>query len=215
MSEAADQVVTKGDFARLINVSPGRVSQMIAEGKIGPEALDGAGRSARIRVDVAKRQISARTDVGQRFGNGISTQLDLQIPQQSPTHDEPLQPAWDPTTEALKQERLRSLRMANARVAEQRLAEQGRYVRTEQAQAAMTKMAASIVTIIESGLADLAAAISAANGLVQRDVLHQLRTEFRVVRLKAAEAARKDLAALPRLTTDTVADAADDPLGEA
>jgi hypothetical protein len=211
----AEVLVSKGEFARLINVSPGRVSQMIAEGKIGKDALEGEGRSARIRANLARRQISDRTDVGQRFGNGIETQLDLPSLTPSNAAGATRAPAGDPTTDAIKLERLRGLRMANERAAEDHLAEQGRYVRADHSQAAMTKMAAALLTIFEGSLADLASALAAQHKLVQRDVLHQLRTEFRSVRVKAAESVRRTQASLPQLVADEVADATDPAQGEA
>lgn len=207
---AEDVLVSKGEFARLINVSAGRVSQMISEGKIGPDALEGGGRSARIRVQLARQQIADRTDVGQRFGNGLFTQLD------APAAPAARAPApVNPTVDAIAAERLRSLRLANERAAEERLAEQGRYVRADLTQAAMNRMAAQLLTIFEGGLADLAADLAAAQGLVQRDVLHQLRTGFRKVRIKALEAVRRDQTALPPIVTDEIADATDPALGEA
>lgn len=214
MPDASELLVSKGEFARLINVSPGRVSQMIAEGKIGPDALDGEGRSARIRADLARRQIAERTDVGQRFGNGLFTQLTGGAAE-TPAGAGRRPAQADPTTAAIAAERLRALRMSNEREAENRLAEQGRYVLADDARIAMSKTAAGILTIIEGGLADLASALSAKHGLPQRDVLHQLRAEFRQIRTKAAEAFRRDAARLPQLVTDEVADASDAALGEA
>ena len=79
----------------------------------------------------------------------------------------------------------------------------------------MTQMAASLLTIFEGGLADLAAALAAKHGLVQRDVLHQLRTEFRTVRVKALEALRRDMTTVPPIVTDEIPDATDPALGEA
>src|SRR5690606_9605999 len=68
-------VVSKGEFARMVQVSPGRVSQWIAEGKIGPDALQGEGRLAKIIVDRAMAQVRLRRDPGQAVGNGIATRL--------------------------------------------------------------------------------------------------------------------------------------------
>lgn len=221
MANAAELLATKSEFARLINVTPGRVSQMISEGKIGRDALHGEGRSAKVRVDLARQQISARTDIGQRFGNGITTLLDapaeLLLPQPPPAQPKPIvsAPPGDPTTEAIKAERLRGLRMANERQAEERLAEQGRYVPADAVRANMGRLANALMTVFEGGLADLAAALSAEHKLVQRDVLHQLHAEFRNIRLKAADAARRELAQLPRLSADDIPDASDEAVGQA
>src|SRR5215813_1640879 len=58
------EVVSKGQFATLRNVSPGRVSQWISEGKIKPDALVGEGRKAKINVAVATRQFRDSLDIG-------------------------------------------------------------------------------------------------------------------------------------------------------
>ena len=210
MSEVGEALLSKGDFARLINVSPGRVSQMIAEGKIGPDALVGEGRYAKVRVEAAKRAIAATTDIGQRFGNGLGTLL-------NPTTPAPAAPreTVDPIADAIKQQRLRSLELANERAAEDRLAERGRYVRADHAKAALTKMAQAILTVFEGGLGDLATAISAEHGIPARDVLHQLRAGFREVRARSAEAFRREAANLPAALRDEVADASDQALGQA
>ena len=59
------EVVSKGQFAALRNVSPSRVSQWISEGKIKPDALVGEGRNAKINVAVATRQLRDSLDIGQ------------------------------------------------------------------------------------------------------------------------------------------------------
>src|ERR1044072_4900104 len=68
--------MSKGDFAAAIGVSAGRVSQMIASGIIGRDALKGEGRGARIIADVAKRQIGERRHPGQAMGNGLLTDVE-------------------------------------------------------------------------------------------------------------------------------------------
>ena len=209
------QVVTKGEFARLINVSPGRVSQMIAEGKIDRAAMVGEGRLARIRVDLAKAQIAERTDIGQRFGNGLGTQLEFDAGERRASAETAPRPASDPVADAIKQERLRSLRLANEREAESRLAEQGRYVLADDALAGFTRVAAAMLNVFEGGLGDLATAFAAKFGLSQRDALHLARTEFRAIRARAAEQLRRESAGLPELLEDHVADASDPALGEA
>lgn len=68
-------LMTKAAFAAFCNASPSRLSHWIAEGKIGPEALEGSGRTARIRVPVALAQLRARRDIGQSLGNGLAVRL--------------------------------------------------------------------------------------------------------------------------------------------
>jgi hypothetical protein len=57
--------VTKAEFAALIGVTRGRVSQMLAARQIDGDAIVGEGRSARINVEKARRQLGARLDLGQ------------------------------------------------------------------------------------------------------------------------------------------------------
>ncbi len=49
--DSSAQIVRKSEFAALRNVTPGRVSQWISAGRIGPEALVGTGREERVLVD--------------------------------------------------------------------------------------------------------------------------------------------------------------------
>ncbi|MBS0363687.1 MAG: hypothetical protein JSR98_20115 [Proteobacteria bacterium] len=211
MSEAppAETLVTKGEFARRINVSAGRVSQMISEGKIGADAIEGEGRGARIRLELACQQIGQRTDMGQRLGNGAATQLFAEMPAPRPPT-----PA-DPYQSEYQRQRLQSLVYDNERKAEERLAERGRYVRTDHAKAAMVRVAGAMMTVIEGGIADIAQAMAAKHGLAARDVQHTLAAEFRVVREKAAEAFRKEAQGHDRLLVDDVPDATDPAAGAA
>jgi hypothetical protein len=74
----ASEVVTKSDFALLTKVTRSRVSQWIKEKKIGPEAIVGTGRGAKINARIAVEQLSLRLDIDQRYGlNGLKTTLKL------------------------------------------------------------------------------------------------------------------------------------------
>ena len=79
------QIVSKSEFARLLGVSPARVSQMISEGKIDGAALIGEGRKAKIDFDVAREQVRLRTDLGQSLGNGLATKVQTE-PVHEPAH---------------------------------------------------------------------------------------------------------------------------------
>jgi len=52
----AGNTLSNGEFAKLIGVSPGCVSQWIAEGKIGPDAMFGTGHRALIYPEVARQR---------------------------------------------------------------------------------------------------------------------------------------------------------------
>jgi hypothetical protein len=205
------QAISKGEFAQALGVSAGRISQMIREGKIGPEALEGEGRFAKIRPDVARRQIADRTDIGQRFGNGLDTRLDAPAPDTGRVNP----PPTDPTAELIKAERLHSLQLANQRAREEALARAGRYTRTDEVAAQMGKLASGMITVFEGALGDLAEDLASKFELPARDVLHALRQSFREVRVKAAAQARGHLAETPRLTEDVQLDASDPAAGEA
>jgi hypothetical protein len=69
-AETAGEIVeTKKRVCAAYNVTPGRVSQWIDEGKITAAALDGEGRSARIKVRVALAQLNRSLDIDQRRGS--------------------------------------------------------------------------------------------------------------------------------------------------
>lgn len=207
---ASAEVVSKGRYAALKNVTPGRVSQWISEGKIGPEALDGEGRSARIKVGIADAQLRRRLDISQRLGNGLSTrlsapseampaaqpQLDVAAPTAAPVA------AGDPVEERIKQERLEQLQRSNRRAAEEEAARTGCYTDSDAAKAQMARIASQMLSVIEGSLGELATAISSKFSAPQRDVLHLLRAEFRSVRLRAAASARQTASDLPAFVDD-------------
>src|ERR1700677_332322 len=60
--------VSKSEFAELMNVSRQRVSQWLSARQIDGEALVGDGRTARINVEIAKEQLSARLSLSQHLG---------------------------------------------------------------------------------------------------------------------------------------------------
>ncbi|MEA1674087.1 hypothetical protein [Nitrospirillum sp. BR 11163] len=59
--------MTKGEFAAFVNRTPAAVSQWIARGKLTDDALIGIGRTARINVPVAMRQLGSNLDLGQQL----------------------------------------------------------------------------------------------------------------------------------------------------
>ena len=71
-----EKTATKSEFAAACDVHPSRVTQWISEGKISQREMVGSGRSARIRVDAAKKRLKVTLDDVQRTGNGLDTNLD-------------------------------------------------------------------------------------------------------------------------------------------
>lgn len=197
--------VSKGEFAALIGVTPGRVSQYLAEGKISAAALHGVGRSAKIIVEKAKADLRLTLDVGQRLGNGIETRIEAAPAIVAPVLDydgaasghASTAPRPNGLDEQIKQAKLEQIQRANRNAAKAEAESQGFLVETEASRQAMTKVASSMLLVFEGGLTDFASAIAAEFKIPQRDVLHLLRREFRKVRDTAARQARKDAAGLP------------------
>jgi hypothetical protein len=75
-AERNDHRVSKSEFARIVGVAPGRVTQWIAAGQINGDALVGDGRSAQVRVAVAVEQLRERLDVGRRECASAKAKLD-------------------------------------------------------------------------------------------------------------------------------------------
>jgi hypothetical protein len=69
-------VLTKSQFARAINVVPGRVTQYISAGQLSAPALIGEGRAQRVDLELGRAQLRDRLDIDQRLINGLSTNLD-------------------------------------------------------------------------------------------------------------------------------------------
>ena len=73
--ERSDGTVTKAQFAAIIGVSAGRVSQYIKAGQLDGAALAGQGRDQRIHLENGRAQLRARLDLAQMRGNGKDTRL--------------------------------------------------------------------------------------------------------------------------------------------
>jgi len=214
--------MSKGEFAAHIGVSPGRISQYIAEGKINGDAIEGAGRYARIRADVAKHQLQRFLDPSQRFGaNGAAALAGARAPAESaspprpvplaaamPTERQaeqspslPLVPS-DATQDELAQLRLRRERIATEKAEREEMLELGRYMLTEVARREMGRVAAEAFKVMERGIAELAKDMAAQFGVPQHDAQHAMLKSFRNVRAEAAENFRKRRAGLAEHVED-------------
>lgn len=202
-----EAAVSKGEFASIIGVSPGRVSQYLAEGKITAAALEGSGRNAKIRVEQAKADLRLTLDVSQRLGNGHETRLDSDAGFPPPTASSPS--ASTATQSGLdyeiKQQKLEQLRRNNRSAAIAEAADKGRFIETEAARAELNKLASSMMMIFEGCLNDFATAISAEFKIPSRDVLHLLRGEFLKARAKEAKKNGGAMADLPETIESVIA----------
>ena len=187
-----EPIVTKGEFARLRNVSLRRVYQWIAAGQIGCEALAGA----RIKVDIATAHLRERLDPSQRCGmNGLSTRLDDAAPQAE--HPGP------PSVEArIKQEKLRQAELQTIRAEERDRLARGIYTLTDDVRRENRRLATMLFEAFDGALVDFAAALSARYKLPVRDALHILRAEM----LKVRERVSSEYAALAASEPPTVQD---------
>lgn len=204
--------VTKGEFADLIGVSAGRVSQYLSEGKITPAALIGSGRSARIHVERAKTDLKLKLDISQRLGNGINTRLDTQSKPSSPLFEQQASvPASqdvdlrkDPDHQ-IKMQKLEQLLRANRNGSIAEARERGQLIDTNESRAELAKIAVMMLQIFEGALTDFAAVISSDFKLPQRDIVHLLRKEFRNVREKTSLAMQKQAVQMPETVDITLA----------
>ena len=209
-----EKIVSKSEFARLINANPSRITEYIDKGKIGPDAIVGEGRTARIRVELAKAHLRVRLDSAQRLGNGLGTNL---APERPAATEEPTSPqasraaptandgpdAEDVLDDALdaeiKREKLVQLQRANRKGAEDEAAAQGRYTETLAARRQMSVVAVQTMRVFEGAVPELATTFASRFGLEEREVLQFLSEFFRTLRVQAAEKARQNAEALPTL----------------
>lgn len=200
-------LVSKSDFAARANISPGRVTQLIAEGKIGSDAIVGEGRMAKVWLERALAQFQARRDVGQALGNGAHARTHIPAPAAPAVEysaPDIVLPVSDPVAERIQRERLEQERIKTERMKREEAVSEGRYMPAAAGREEMGRVASSIIRIVEGGLADMASAISARFELPQRDVMHELQKSFREVRARASAEERAKAAAEAPFVEDAV-----------
>lgn len=193
--------MTKGDFAAAIKVSPGRVSQYIAEGKIYGDALHGEGRSAKIRASVARQQLQKTLEPGQRFGANGSAMRGRQVaddadlyPSREPAPSKPASsasPQKDADVDELAQLRLRRERIATEKAEREDMLEVGRYMLTADARREMAKAVNEAFKVMDLGITEMAKAMAEEFGISQHDAQHALHKAFRAHRQKETVAFRE------------------------
>lgn len=202
------QIVRKGEFAELLGVTAGRISQLIAEKKLRPPALVGEGRAARIVVPLARQQLKEALDPAQRFGlNGITTRLDAPPPRVetpiasiAPPAELPL--ADDTVETKIKAEKLRQAQLMTSRLEEEDRARRGRYVEADAARAEMARVGSGVLSIIEGDLSGLASRFAAEFKLPPLDALHCAKKWFAGVCERASQAAAASAARQPKTIAD-------------
>ncbi|WP_375764118.1 hypothetical protein ACE10X_07030 [Bradyrhizobium sp. Pha-3] len=159
------------------------MSQWIAEGKIGADALVGTGHRARINVELATEQLRARLDVTQRMANGRAN-LD-EMPFAPPTANPSLidvPPGRSSLDDDFKRERLEGLQRENRRRAAEEAARAGCYVDAAAVRAELSNVGSRVLSAIEGGLSEMAAALAANFGMPESEVLQILLSGFDAVR---------------------------------
>lgn len=196
----SETLISKSEFAARVNISPGRVSQLISEGKIGPDAMRGEGRGAKLVLEIALEQFRGSRSIGQALGNGAHARTFLPeaaplggaAPEAAPgLPADSLLPVTDPVADRIQRERLEQERIKTERMRREEALAEGRYMLADEAVAQMSQVASTVVRVFEGGLADMAGAISARFELPHRDVMHELQKAFREVRGRASAAHRK------------------------
>jgi hypothetical protein len=192
--------VTKGEFAKMVNLSPGRVSQMISEGKLS-DCLVGEGREARIDAAKAIEKLKLRRDPGQALGNGAKATLSVPPPAPPVTPAAPS--VSDDISLKLQRAKLEEAEFRNRKLREEERAREGTYVRAEDVKAETAKLATRLLQLFEGGLTDVATEIAATFKVPQRDVLHLLKKRFRDVRTNVSAEIAAEAAALPAAIEET------------
>jgi len=189
------KIATKAEFAQLCGVSKARVSQWIAEGKIGSEELDGTGRSAKIKVNAAIEKLKLRLDPAQRLGNGLGTKL-------SPTAREPFDSEDDVLDRKLKATRLQIAEAQNRKLLEDEKVRKGIYVHASNVKEETGRLVEAVLQLIEQGVVEMATETAALHQLPQRDVVHTARKRLREIRAKIAVNLTSQAADLSRLVEE-------------
>lgn len=189
------ETLSKGEFAAMMNLSPGRISQLIGDGKISAAALSGQGRAARIVVAQAKADLARTLDASQSFGlNGLKTRAAMAKPDVlGPDSPHVLVPV--DTAEKIARQKLIQAEFQTRQMEREEALETGRYMLAEQASVKLAQFVGTVLATFETGLSTMADDVMSAladaransqSDLTARDVHHVLQKSFRVIREKAA-----------------------------
>jgi hypothetical protein len=193
-------LVRKSEFANLCNVSNGRVSQWLTEGKIDGEAIVGTGQRAQINVEVAREQLKLRLATDERYGlNGLGTKLDGPTVPNLPVSQVREGETVGMTDEQMKEVKLKQQQLLLAKMAYADLALKGVYANTREAAGGFSKVATEMMAMIEGWFPDLASAHAAKRQISQRESLHLTREEFRKIRDQMAVVWRNHAAKMPKI----------------
>jgi hypothetical protein len=187
------KLISKSEFARRCNVSPQRVSQWIAEGKLSGAALVGEGRTSKINEAVAIEQLAGRLDTNQRQGNGIATNL-AHVADEADDDD---------STNAALEKRLLKAKVRGAEMLGQKRAEEeflrrGILSETSAVQATWSRGFGEMLGAFEGAFPGFASEIAARPGASVKEIVIILRTAWSAERERLATIHRARAAAEPK-----------------
>jgi phage terminase Nu1 subunit (DNA packaging protein) len=197
--------VTKGQFAVMMKVSPGRVSQWIADGKIGKAALIGTGVRAKINAEIAREQLGRTLDPVQLAAQNRELP---ELPTEAPALAErkgggqPLDPVIDSDQVRFNRARADRAEIEAEQARRELDAERGRYTLAEAALREWTKQAKALIDAEHEWHRDLALVIASELGIEAKAVEGVLRREFRVFCQKRSDLALAALAQIEQLQGD-------------
>ncbi|MEM1376155.1 MAG: hypothetical protein AAGG69_02090 [Pseudomonadota bacterium] len=153
--QVVEQLITKTELAALAGVSKARVSQWLDEGIVQSDALVGTGRTAKVRRDLALRQIAKNRSVSQSMGNGAYTRVHLPTQptvnaDQSAPPLAPLEPVEDPIAKRTKLEKLEQAQIQTVRMRREEQVASGRYMLTEDHKMQLGRVASQIWQALDS-----------------------------------------------------------------
>lgn len=190
-----NDTMSKAEFAAHIGVSKSRITAMLASGLLSGGALVGEGRHARIHVETAMAQISARRHPGQALGNGLGTKLGSAAAEPGARH---VALAVEPDTASLIQiERLEFERRRNrqATLAEAQTA--GKLVPVEDHEREVARTARRVLDLFAGLPATLASELAPHSTLPSRDLQHLIGKLINGIRADAAERLRAEAIEIP------------------
>lgn len=187
-----DQTLTKAEFAARRGVDPSAVSHWIRDGKLTSSALVGQGRSARVLVAEAERQLGGSLDLGQRLAQqSVRPTAGSTPPEENDGHAARYAKARADSAELEAERSRRRLQ-----------AEQGAYMETQAATDAWSKEMAAMLQAIDQWWPDLARSISALGAVDEKRLTVEMKRAWRAFRQQRADLAKSAAEALPALVEE-------------
>jgi len=192
---AVPEIVTKSEFAKILNVSRPAVSQYISEKKISGAALVGSGHRAKINVEIARRQLTKNLDAVQHLGSNGRARVTGSDEKSVPSDDD-VEIRGVGVEDQIKAERLRQLELGNGKLQDEAHERAGTFVLASDMKQELGIIATRVLTEVEAAMVEAANTIAARGAVVPADILKVLRDVWRDVRARSARAYRKEAAAL-------------------